>query len=103
MMSRLRFALFVLFALALVARDACANEIMGTVSVTASVEGGCIIKTSTSEAAPVTLECVKGLAAHVASAPLDLRTARTLLVEADVNPRALGGLPAPWKLVTIDL
>lgn len=103
MMSRLRFALFVLFALALVARDACANEILGTISVTASVQGGCVITSSPSQSSPVTLECVKGSSAHIASAALDVSTARTLLADADVNPRALGGLPSPWKLVTIDL
>ena len=103
MTARLRFALFALCAFALAGRDACANEILGTVSVTASVQGGCIIKPSASESMPVTLDCVKGSAAHVASAALDVSTARTLLVDSDVNPRALGRLPSPWKLVTIDL
>lgn len=103
MTTRLRFALFVLCALALAGRDVCAKEIVGTVSVTASVQGGCIFKSSPSETALVTLDCVKGSSAHVASAALDVSTARTLLVAADVDPRALGTMPSPWKLVTIDL
>ena len=104
-MTRLRLALIVLCAFAISAhgKGARANEILGGISVTASVHGSCIVQSAASATESITVNCVKGLLPHVTTSSATLQTVRALIASSGTNDIGLTGLPSAWTLVSVDL